>query len=146
MKNLFTALLVLACTGTTFGEPTSGSWGSSGKYQELYRSGSKGMFEGKVLRMSDVVPLSGMEPGMQIKLRGENGEIDVHLGPRWFVMQRDMLFTKGEPVVVVGVTIRLGDKPTVVADEIRRGDRKIILRELTGRPVWESASGKTVPE
>lgn len=141
----FLSFMSLTCLAGSV-NTTSGSWGTSGEYQGLYRSGSRAKVEGRVLRTDDVVPLSGMEPGIQLKLQGEKGEIDVHLGPRWFVMERDLLFTKGEPVVVVGVTIRLGGKPAIIADEIRRGNRKEILRELSGKPVWEKPAGKSVPE
>lgn len=125
---------------------TSGSWGTSGAYHHLYQAGSEARIEGKVLRTEDITPLAGMEPGISLKLQGERGNIDVHLGPRWFVLERDLLFTKGEPVVVVGVTIRLGGKPTLIAREILRGKHKAILRELSGRPLWEKATSHEVPQ
>lgn len=146
---VFLLLLGLAFQGRTESSavrPTSGSWGASGRYQGLYEKGTRTKFEGRVLRTEGVVPLPDMEPGIQLRLHGEKGDVDVHLGPRWFVMERDMLFTKGEPLVVIGVTIRFGDKPTIIADQIVRGSRKDVLREPSGLPVWTKPAGKTVPE
>ncbi len=144
------ALLVLmtvrAESEPSAAKQTSGAWGTGGRYQELYEKGTRATFEGKVLRTEDLMPLNAVEPGLQLRLRGEKGEMGVHVGPKWFVMERDLLFTKGEPVVVVGVTIRWEGKPAIVAQEIRWRDRKVILRELTGAPVWAGSAGHKVPE
>ncbi len=34
--------------------------------------------------------------------------------------------------------INFGDQPAMIANEIQQGDRRIILRELSGNPKWES--------
>ncbi len=124
----------------------SGSWGTATPYHSLYEKGIRTTFDGRVLRTEDVVPLPNMEPGVQLHLEGDNGGIDVHLGPRWFVMERDLLFTKGAPIVVVGMTIRLRGKPTLIADEIIYGHRKDILRDPSGVPVWTKPAGTKFPK
>lgn len=140
---LWTALILATSAAA---ETTSGGWGLRSPYQSLYRSGSPERIEGKVLSTEEFRPFDDMEPGVLVHLRSENGEIDVHLGPRWFVFQRDLTFTRGEPLVVMGMSIRLGGKPAVIADRIQRRESTTVLRELSGRPAWVLLKSHQIPE
>jgi hypothetical protein len=139
-------VLALFLVGTLWGsslaaqgpavEPQSGSWSETKGYQKLYRSGSPARVRGNVLSTEDL-RLEGSEPGMQLKLRTETGDLWVHLGPRWFMTSHDELLTHGEPITVIGVQIHFDGHPAVIANEIQKGESRLILREpATGRPEW----------
>ncbi len=118
--------------------PKPGSaWGAGGKYQKLYEKGSRAKVTGKVMSMSDLLPGESEAPGVQVKLDLGNGEeMNVHLGPRWFILQQDLDLTQGQPLVVEGIAISLDHHPAIVANEVSQGERKVILRELSGAPKW----------
>ena len=114
-------------------QPSSGAWGIGTPYQGLKKSGKAAKIEGKVLSMRDLTPYEGMEPGYELKVdTGGGKEVDVHLGPRWFLLQNDVNLTKGAPIVVVGVTVRFEGEPTLLANEIVQGDKRIILNDTGG--------------
>ncbi len=112
---------------------TSGGWGESSEYGKQLKSGARETVTGNVLSFDEVTPLSGMEPGVQVKLQIGKRDLDIHLGPRWFVLERDLNITRGQPLSIVGLRIQLGKKPVLVAEEIRhtKGD-SIIIREKSG--------------
>jgi hypothetical protein len=43
---------------------------------------------------------------------------------------------EGDPVSVTGFEVSGMDGDLVVATEIRKGDKRVVLRDPRGRPVW----------
>lgn len=114
-----------------------GVWGEGGSYSRLFRSSQKVKVEGNVLSMEDFRLEGSDEPGVGLTLETKEGNILVQLGPRWFVLQNDLNFTRGEKVGIVGVTIRFENKPAMLAGEILRGQRRVIFRDVaSGEPHW----------
>jgi hypothetical protein len=121
-------------------QPLSGSYGQ--RSQQLYQHGKASQIEGKILSM-DTLSVDGEEPGVRLRVDIGNGEqMDVHLGPRWFLNQQSVNLTEGEPVGIVGMTIRLDDHPAMVAREVLQGNRRIPLRTPAGAPLWQSQEKK----
>lgn len=135
----FVAVVAAAAPATN---PSSGAWSPVPTYERLRASGSPTRFEGNVLSLDDLAPSEGSESGVQLRVRSDAGDVVVDLGPRWFVLQNDFTITRGEPISVVGVAIRLEGKSTVVADSVKTKDRLLILRDEAGRPRWERSEGR----
>jgi len=142
---MFAGVIVMAATCTLLTaeqaavQKTSGGWDAASRYQKLVRSGTSARLKGNVLSTEDLRPYEDMEPGVQLKVDvGGGKEVSVHLGPRWFVLERDIAFTRGEPIEIVGVKIQIGDKPAVIASEVVRPESKqrIVFRESSGTPRW----------
>ncbi|MBI1861825.1 MAG: hypothetical protein HYR96_13000 [Deltaproteobacteria bacterium] len=69
------------------------------------------------------------EPGFHLKLNTRGGEILVHVGPRWVIDEHNFDLTHGQPVVIYGAAISLGERHEVLATEIRQGEHSADLRE-----------------
>jgi hypothetical protein len=60
----------------------------------------------------------------------------VHLGPSFFVDQQSLKLANGDRVEVKGSRILLDGTPTLIAQEITRGDESMVLRDANGFPLW----------
>lgn len=92
-------------------------------------------YDGRVLSSEEgELPEGGT--GVKVKLRTSAGDVFVHLGPREYLSSHDFTLSHGEPLGVVGLKIRFQGKPAIVARELTQGERKIILRDIAGKPAW----------
>jgi hypothetical protein len=74
--------------------------------------------------------------GVHLTLTTPSGVTDVHVGPTWFVTSKQIEFTKGDALTVVGSTSTMGGKSVIVAREIKKGDQVLTLRDANGFPLW----------
>lgn len=71
--------------------------------------------------------------GVYLKLKTDEGEIVVELGPAWFVGMQEPPIEEGDRVVVTGSR----SSPTeIVAMRVRRDGHELWLRDASGRPLW----------
>lgn len=82
------------------------------------------------------VPRGRGHEGVHLLLATETETLDVHLGPDWYVDEQGLKPSKGERVEVKGSRITLGGKPALIAQEVRSGDARMVLRDASGVPVW----------
>jgi hypothetical protein len=62
----------------------------------------------------------------------------VRLAPVGLLKQNQLVLREGDTVSVTGFEVRGMDGDLVVATDIRKGDKHVILRDLRGRPVWSN--------
>lgn len=60
----------------------------------------------------------------------------VRLAPVGLLKQNQLVLREGDTVSVTGFEVSWMDGDLVVATEIRKGDKRIVLRDSRGRPVW----------
>jgi hypothetical protein len=60
----------------------------------------------------------------------------VRLGPVGLLKQNQLVLREGDTVSVTGFEVSGMDGDLVVATEIRKGDKRVVLRDPRGRPVW----------
>jgi len=60
----------------------------------------------------------------------------VRLAPVGFLKQSQLLLREGDTVAVTGFEVSGMDGDLVVATEVRKGDKRVVLRDPRGRPVW----------
>jgi len=148
MKTLFTILTLQATV--LFTPPanaesaaiqqSSGAWTESGRNLDSNRSGAKEVVYGNVLSTDDLKPSPGNDRGFQMTVNTEEGDLRVLLGPRWYLPEQDFNLSHGEPITVVGIRITWDGKPAIMADEIRQGDKKVILRDSSSESKEPSAN------
>ena len=83
-----------------------------------------------------VVPMKGMNTGVQLILKSDKETIPVHMGPGWYIERLDTKIKKGDKVEIRGSRINFGGKPAIIAAEIRKGNAALMLRDSSGIPVW----------
>jgi hypothetical protein len=60
----------------------------------------------------------------------------VRLAPVGLLKQNQLVLREGDTVSVTGFEVSRMDGDLVVATEIRNGDKRVVLRDSRGRPVW----------
>jgi hypothetical protein len=63
----------------------------------------------------------------------------ITVGPVWFLRRLNVNFQEGEVITVVGSVVD-PENGTVIAQEIKRGMRKLVLRDNSGLPRWKQGS------
>lgn len=114
----------------------SGGWGSEGPYQRMYNPATTESISGTVMTVEKYVPLKGMNYGIHLLVKTEKETIPVHLGPAWYVERQDTKIVKGDKVAIRGSRVQFEGKPAIIAQEVRKGDAVLTLRDEKGNPAW----------
>lgn len=74
--------------------------------------------------------------GVHLSVAVGSETIAVHLGPAFYVDAQSLELAKGDTVEVKGSRITLEGVPAIIAQEVRKGDRVLALRDASGVPLW----------
>jgi hypothetical protein len=124
------ALLVAASLATA--QPHAGR-GMGMRYDKSTEVTVKGTVEAVLVGHSG---MRGMGMGTHLTFKTDSGDVDVHVGPGWWLTEQKIEFAKGDQLEVVGSSVTFNGEKALIAREITKGDRKIILRDANGIPVW----------
>ena len=80
-------------------------------------------------------PISGNE-GTHLLVKTENGSVQVHLAPTRFLRDKNLSFSKGDVIQVVGSRIIYQGRDALIARTVIRGSQTMAFREQNGKPVW----------
>jgi hypothetical protein len=133
--------LVLFGAGQSTAETWKGwrgsrNWGVHSLYQKLYKASDVVMISGEVIDVTKQVPMKGMYFGVFLLVKTDKETLSVHLGPSWYIERLDYPILPGDTVEVKGARILFNSKPAVIAAEVRKGGKILILRDGAGIPVW----------
>lgn len=62
--------------------------------------------------------------------------LTVHVGPSKYLEQQGFSFTAGEQIEVTGSRIKFDGSDVLIAREIKRAEKVLMLRNSQGFPVW----------
>jgi hypothetical protein len=113
-----------------------GGWGAGSAYAKMYDPKTVETVSGEVLSVDRLTPMKGMEYGVHLLLKTDNGTISVHLGPGWYIENQDVKVEPKDRVQVRGSRITFDGKPAIVAAEMTKGDEILKLRDDAGFPLW----------
>lgn len=82
----------------------------------------------------------GRAGSIHLVLKSDKGTIDVRVGPSAYVASQGFVFAKGDALQVFGSRVTIGTDSAIIAREITRDGKKLILRDATGRPLWARAA------
>lgn len=74
--------------------------------------------------------------GTHLTLKTESGTLDVHVGPETYIASQGFSFAAGDKVEVLGSKVTVGDGDALIAREIKKGDKTLVLRNAAGIPQW----------
>lgn len=74
--------------------------------------------------------------GVHATVKTATGELDVHLGPSWFVDNQELKLEAGDKVKVTGSKVTVDGKQALIATEVARGELTLQLRDADGLPRW----------
>ncbi len=74
--------------------------------------------------------------GTHLVVSFEAETLTVHVGPSSYLTQRGFSFAPGEQIEVTGSRIKLEGSDVLIAREIKRGEKVLMLRNSQGIPAW----------
>jgi len=115
----------------------SDGWGSTDKYEQNYNKFNLQTYYAEVKSIDTATPLPGMMYGVQLTAIIDQAECFVHLGPAWFILRQDnMSFSKGDKIEIKGSKVVINGKQVIMPLQVKRKDRKLLLRDNDGVPYW----------
>ena len=130
-----TATIAFAGPGM-WGGRGSGGWGMGTPYQGLYKSANIETVAGEVIGLEQTVPMRQMNQGLALVVKTDKEVLTVHLGPLWYLERLDTKIAAGDQIKVKGVRTSLAGNPIMLAAEVEKGDKILVLRDAAGVPVW----------
>lgn len=120
------------------GSTIAGGWELNSDYGRKFNADKMETINGRVTNVDRFTPMSGMSEGVMLHVKTDNQTYDCHLGPAWFIERQQGQFKDGDDVRVIGSRVEIAGKPCIMACEVRRGDRMMILRDHDGLPQWDA--------
>ena len=115
----------------------SGEWCIGDPYQQMFVNSGQESVVGQVISVDTVTPMRGMGSGISVKLKNEREDIDVQLGPAWYILFQDMsLQVNDRNIEVRGYRTMIEGKPVIMASKLVRRDKVLLLRDEDGVPYW----------
>lgn len=74
--------------------------------------------------------------GTHLVLKADAATFDVHVGPSSYITQQKFTFAKGDMIEVVGSKVTIADKEALLAREITKDGKTLVLRNAQGIPQW----------
>jgi hypothetical protein len=74
--------------------------------------------------------------GTHLFVKTDNGVIEVHVGPTDYIASQQFSFATGDVVEVTGSNIKMQGKDVVLAREIKKEGKTLVLRNAQGVPNW----------
>lgn len=74
--------------------------------------------------------------GTHLMVKTETGPLDVHVGPAAYVTSQQFSFAKGDQIEVTGSKVKLQDADVLLAREIKKDGKTLVLRDAQGFPKW----------
>jgi hypothetical protein len=116
-----------------------GGWEKNSPYNRLYNPSEMDRIKGHVEKITEIVPMPGMAPGVAIILRQSKSEtVEVHVCPSWYIDANNTGLKKGDSLKIRGSWAEVGDNFVFMASKIKRGDFFELKVRLTkdGTPFW----------
>lgn len=109
--------------------------------EEVYDRAAETTIRGTV---EDVTTFSrpGMDARQHAALRTADGKrIVVQLGPPDWMSSQNYAIARGDKIEVTGARVKFGAEDSILAREVRDGNRSYTLRNAQGEPQWPQAGG-----
>jgi hypothetical protein len=137
----FTVALVLASFSAALaGDPGIAGWEKGGKYDTLFDVSESDSFKGRVLEITEIVPMPGMAPGVGLLIedKKDKRKETVHLGPKPAVDLNGIGLKEGDEVKVVGAWAEIDGKDVIMAIKIKKAEdvELKVRRTKDGFPFW----------
>lgn len=80
--------------------------------------------------------------GTHLTLKTESAVKTAVLGPSNFIASKGFSFAKGDSVAVTGSKVTMNGAEYIVAREVEKNGKVLVLRDKTGRPEWAGTMGR----
>lgn len=111
-------------------------WGATTLYGSMFDPKTVGTVEGIVLSVERFIPLRQMGWGLLVRLETKTEVVAVHVGPGWFIQDKDFEILRGDRLEVRGSRIIFNEQPAIIATQVKKAGKVLMLRNDNGVPVW----------
>lgn len=120
------------------------SWAQSGMgrggrvhYGMMWDANSVMTVAGEVTGVEKYTPgRGGSAYGLRLTLKTDKETLPVILGPAWYIEQQHFAIAPKDQVEVKGSHLLIQGQPTLIAQEVKKGDQVLKMRDDKGVPVW----------
>ena len=116
-----------------------GGWGRDGEFSQMFSRQNIVFLTGTIEEIKPVAPIKGMTEGVAVVLKAQEDTIELLLGPKWFINNQRISFSRNDMIEVRGVKVTLHKKTFFIPARIIKGDYILELRNEDGVPVWDAA-------
>jgi hypothetical protein len=114
----------------------SQGWGQDTQYSRMYNPQTIETISGKIVSIERTSPMPKMSQGVHLIVQTDKENIPVHLGPEWYITNQDMQLQVNDRVEIKGSKVNFNGKSTIIAAEVKTGDKVLTLRNNDGFPLW----------
>ena len=116
-----------------------GGWEPGSPYNKLYKASELDSFRAEVVKVTEIVPMAGMLPGVALQVKESGGEaVEVQVCPSWYIEPGSVGLKRGDRVKIRGVWAEIEGRDVFMASKIKKGDYFVLKVRLTkdGTPFW----------
>jgi len=113
-----------------------GGWGIGSQYNRMYDPKTVETITGEVVKIDRIAPVKEMSSGVHLLVKTTAETIPVHLGPAWFIDHQDTKIQEKDTIQVKGSRITFEGKPAIIAEQVKKDDQVLTLRDENGLPIW----------
>ncbi len=135
------AAMIVMGAGIVFAgdQKDMGGWELDSTYNKFYDAQEMDRLKGIVKKVTTVVPLKGMSPGVALFFEESKGDATlVHICPEWYLGRKQTGLKKGDKLKIKGAWAEINDEFVFIASKIKKGDYFELKVRLTknGKPFW----------
>lgn len=129
-------IVILSLLLGTLGIGTQAQMGSGpGKHISNYDPKTEVTMSGTVDRVTQQTGRRGWA-GTHLFLKTDKGAIEVHVGPTDYITSQQFSFAAGDVLEVTGSKVTMQGKDALLAREIKKEGKTLVLRNAQGIPKW----------
>lgn len=106
-----------------------------GQRARIYNPANEVTVKGTVEEIKTVTGRRGWN-GTHLTLKTEDKTFEVHIGPSSFLKEKEFNFAKGDQIEVTGATAKVRGSEALIAREVTKGGKTLVLRDAQGIPKW----------
>lgn len=127
IKQFIITILILGLPLVAFGQGPGGMRNYDPKTEVTVRG-----------TIEDIQEQSGKQggKGTHLLLKTDSATVPVHVGPSAYIANKQFSFAKGDQITVLGSKVTIAGKETLLAREITKDGKTLVLRNPQGVPQW----------
>jgi hypothetical protein len=129
-------ILVLLLVNASWAQPGMGRGGGV-HYGMMWDANSVITVAGEVTGVEKYTPgRGGTAYGLRLTLKTDKATLPVVLAPAWYIEQQHFAIAPKDQVEVKGSRLLIQGQPTLIAQEVKKGDKVLKMRDSQGVPLW----------
>lgn len=135
---IFFGIFCLLTAVAVWAQPGMGQGGGPRvHYGTMWDAKTVATVNGEVVSVDKYVPgRGGTSYGLRLTLKTDKETLPVVLGPAWYVEQQHFAFVPKDQLEVKGSRLLIQGQPTLIAQEVKKGDKVLKMRDDKGFPLW----------